>query len=340
MEKKSFNNTIGLPEELVPILVENWSCEYASIKRDGTPITIPLIPFPGEDGRTIDINTGLAYPTKAERARNNPKVCLLFSEPRSAPAEKPPVVLVYGQATVCDADLQANTDRYLRGFLARMKFLSWMPRFLMRGMRGYLARIWIAVTPLKVIWWPEGDMHQKPEEWLAPEGTKAAPCDPKPEPLTKPHQTLVTPNADWREDIAYALEKLGPPVLTVVDGEGYPVPFRTKSGFLEPEGVRLQLLPAMPTVAQGRACLTFHTLGMKNGAMVSNENLTFIGEVSGDDNSIMFKVERSLQGVSFKMSIKGIYTLIRIILGFRKRLEAEASRRGQPVPAVRFPGEY
>jgi hypothetical protein len=73
---------------------------------------------------------------------------------------------------------------------------------------------------------------------------------------------------------------------------------------------------------------------------VSNENLTFIGEVSGDDNSIMFKVERSLQGVSFKMSIKGIYTLIRIILGFRKRLEAEASRRGQPVPAVRFPGEY
>jgi hypothetical protein len=340
MDNKSFNNDMGLPDELLPILVDNWSCEYASLKNDGTPITIPLIPFPGEDGRTIDINTGLAYPTKAERARNNPKVCLLFSEPRSAPAEKPPVVLVYGKATVCDADLQTNTDRYVRGFLARMKFLSWMPRFLMRGMRGYLARIWIAVTPLKVIWWTEGDMEKEPKEWHAPEGTHPPPCDPKPDPLTEPHQTLVTPKADWREDIAYALEKLGPPVLTVVDGEGYPVPFRTKNGILEPDGVRLNLLPVMPTSARGRACLTFHTLAMNNGMMVSNENLTFIGDVDGRQDEVLFKVERSLQGVSFKMSMKGILELIRVIRGFRSRLEAEAFRRGQPVPAVRFPGEY
>ena len=71
-----FRNILGLPEELVPLLVGNWSLEYASMKKDGTPVTIPLIPFPGEDGRTIDINTGLAYTTKAERARNNPRVPL------------------------------------------------------------------------------------------------------------------------------------------------------------------------------------------------------------------------------------------------------------------------
>jgi hypothetical protein len=321
-------------------MFDNWSCEFASLKRDGTPITVPLTPFPGKDGRTIDINTGLANPIKAERARNNPKVSLLFSEPRGTEAEKPPVVLVYGQATVCDADLQANTDRYVRGFLDRMSFLSSMPKFLMRGMRAYLARIWIEVTPLRILWWTEGDMEKEPKKWQAPEGTVAPPCDPKPDPLTVPHKVLVTPNADWREDIAYALHELGPPVLTVVDGEGYPVPFRTKSGFLEAEDVRLKLLPAMPTVAQGRACLTFHALGMTNGTMVSNENLTFIGEVDGRQDEVLFKVERILPGINFKISIKGIVELIRVIRGFRNRLEAEASRRGQPVPVVRFPSEY
>jgi hypothetical protein len=70
-DQETFQNALGLPEELVPQLIGNWTLEYASLKRDGTPITVPLIPFPGEDGRTIDVNTGLAYPTKAERARNS-----------------------------------------------------------------------------------------------------------------------------------------------------------------------------------------------------------------------------------------------------------------------------
>ena len=77
----SFSNTLGLPEELIPILMDSWACEYASLKKNGTPITYPLISFPGDDGRTIEVATGLAYPSKAERARNNPKVCLLYSDP-------------------------------------------------------------------------------------------------------------------------------------------------------------------------------------------------------------------------------------------------------------------
>ena len=74
-------NTIALPLELIPLLTDSWVCEYASIRKNGTPVTHPLLPWPGEDGRTIDVNTGLAYPTKAEMARNNPHVCLLYSDP-------------------------------------------------------------------------------------------------------------------------------------------------------------------------------------------------------------------------------------------------------------------
>jgi hypothetical protein len=286
------------------------------------------------------VNTGLTYPTKAERARNNPQVCLLYSEPRGAAIDNPPVVLVYGQAAVYDANLQANTDRVVRGYFDRMSALSIIPRFMLRGMGGYLARIWIAITPLKIIWWPEGNMDSVPKEWRTRSGTEVPPCDPKPAPLAMPHKPLVTPNSNWREDISYALDVLGPPVLTVVDGDGYPVPFRTESGFLDPEGIELKLLPAMPAFAQGRACLTFHTVKVKNGSMVANENLTFIGDVDGNQNEAYFKVERQIQGVSFKTDLKGILSLTRIMLGFRKRLEVEASRRGQPVPVIRFPGEY
>jgi hypothetical protein len=53
----------------------------------------------------------------------------------------------------------------------------------------------------------------------------------------------------------------------------------------------------------------------------------------------VFDVERELPGVDFKTNVKGFLNLIRVIQGFKQRLEVEAERRGQPVPVIRFPGE-
>jgi len=339
-DSSTFRNVLGLPEELIPALVGNWTLEYASLKTDGTPVTVPLIPAPGEDGQTIDVNTGLAYPTKAERARNNPRVCLLYSEPVGAAIEDPPVVLVYGHAAVHDADLQANTDRVVRMYLARSGMFSRMPRFMWRRMAGYLARIWIAVTPLKVLWWPGGDMQAEPRQWTAPPGTEPSPSDPKPEPLLDAHRPLVIPPTDWRSDLGHALDRLGTPVLTVVDGDGYPVPFRVEDASLKSDGVHLRLLPRMPANPEGRACLTFHTIKVRGGSMVANENMAFVGDVSRIGDGAVFTVERRLPDVSFKVDPGGLVTLIRVMLGFRKRLEIEATRRHQPVPVVRLPDEY
>lgn len=334
----SFSNALGLPEELVPLLVDNWACEYASLKKNGTPITIPLLSFPGEDGRTIDITTGLAYPSKAERARNNPKVCLLYSDPRATQVENPPVALVYGHATVYDSDLQANTDRYVQTFLPRSKGFNKMPRFMLRWMRSSFARIWIAVTPLKVLWWPEADMENSPKIWRAPTGIQAPPSDPKPEPLSTPHKPWLDSSSDWRKDIAYAFDELGSPVLTVVDEEGYPVPFRVQGGSLQSDGVRLELSPAMPTDAHGRACLTFHTLEVKNGEMVSYDNKSFIGTLSED--GVFFKVKRQLGSHEMTSDLRGMLWYIRATLRLEKRIDVEAGRRSQPVPKIRFPGQY
>ena len=330
----SFSNELSLPEELVPILVDNWACEYSSIKKNGTPITVPLLTFPGNDGRTIDITTGLAYPSKAERARNNPKVCLLYSDPRATSVEKPPVALVYGHATVYDSDLQANVDRSIQTLLPRSKGLNKMPKFILRWLRSYFSRIWIAVTPLKILWWPETNMENPPKIWHAPTGTQAPPSDPKPEPLSNPHKPWLDSSSDWRKDMAYAFDKLGTPVLTVVDDEGYPVPFRVKRGSIELDGVRLELLPAMPTDSRGRACLTFHTLKVVNGEMVSYDNKSYIGTLSKD--SFLFKVKRQLGSHEMTSDLKGMIWFIRSTLRLEKRLTIEASRRRQPVPKIRF----
>ncbi len=334
----SFSNALSLPEELVPLLVDNWACEYASLKKNGTPITVPLLSFPGEDGRTIDVTTGLAYPSKAERARNNPKVCLLYSDPRATEVENPPVALVYGHATVYDSDLQANTDRYVQTFLPRSKGFNKMPRFILGWLRSYFARIWIAVTPLKVLWWPEADMETPPKIWRAPNGTQAPPSDPKPELLSTPHKPWLDSASDWRKDIAYAFDKLGSPVLTVVDEEGYPVPFRVLGGFLDSDGVKVELSPAMPTDARGRACLTFHTLEVINGEMVSYDNKSFIGTLSED--GVLFKVKRQLGSHDMTSDLRGTLWFMRSTLRLEKRINVEAARRGQPLPKIRFPGQY
>lgn len=330
-------NSFGLPKELIPVLM-GGVCEYASIKKDGTPITSPVIPFPGENGRTIDVQTGLTYPSKAERARNNPKVCLLYSEPKAYPKDNPPTVLVYGLATVYDADLQVNTDRYVRMNLSRFKLFRSFPAWILSQMDGYFARIWIAITPLKILWWPEGDMEATLQQWHAPEGTQAPPSDPPPKPLRTPHVPLTKRPMDWRKEITYAFNHLGIPIITVVDEDGFPVPFRARNGILAGDSIHLELQSTTPIEARGRACLTFHALKVRNGEMIANDNLSFTGQISQDGKDALFKVDRCLPNFSLRLDPAGLASLILSIFRMRGRLEVEAARRNQSVPKINLPG--
>ena len=116
------------------------TCEYASLTASGDPVTVPVTPYVGETGTTLDVSTGLTYPAKAERARRNPKVALLFADPLGSGLEDPPTVLVQGLAAVRDADLQANTDRYVRVSLAKLPAVTkGQPRLVLRRMAFYYA---------------------------------------------------------------------------------------------------------------------------------------------------------------------------------------------------------
>jgi len=316
------------PREVADILERAMVCEYASLTRDGRPVTWPVTPYVGVDG-TLDVSTGLTYPDKAERARRDPRVALLYSSAEGSGLDRPPVVLVQGRASVRDADLQANTDRYVRVALAKTGAgFAGMPWFLVRRLGWYFARIWVEVTPERIVWWPDGDLARTPEVWTAPGDIVVPPSDPAPAGPRLPSRS--TPPRDWRP-FADRAGRLGGPVVTMVVDDR-PVVVRARAVVRTEEGFDLQLPEGIAAV-DGPVCLTFHQHGP---AMDWQENVVLVGQGAAQGDRLRVRVERALNDWSLAGSKR---ERSRSFLGegrmLRKRLKAEAARRGQPVPRVR-----
>lgn len=170
------------PGDLLAVFERSVTCGYASLTSKGQPVTYPVNPYLSEDRRVLEVTTGPTYPAKADRARRNSKVALLFSDVVGAKLENPPIVLVLGQASVRTADLQANTDRYVRASLAKLPEASeGRSPHLVERLGWYFARIWIQVTPLEIYWWWRDQDDASLHHWLAPVGTVAPPSDPAPQ---------------------------------------------------------------------------------------------------------------------------------------------------------------
>jgi hypothetical protein len=326
-------NPAGWPANVLPVFQRFLTCEYATLTRAGAPVTLPLTPYLGDDGRTLDVSTGITYPAKAERARRNPRVCMLFSDPAGSRLKDPPVVLVYGLAAVEDHDLQANTDRYIRLSSRKLHGLyRQLPWFLLRRQAWYWTRIWIHTTPVRILWWPEGRVDEPPQHWDAPYGVKPLPSDPAPAGKQPPpwHPGAGT----WQDRAAYALRELGAPVLTVVDRDGFPVPFRTSRVTSTEEGFELELPRGRPSPVAGPACLTFHRHDRR---FSSEENATFVGTVTASGfGTAHFTVERALGDLSVPGSWpRRVWAVLTARSRLDPRLQGEVERRGQAVPVIR-----
>lgn len=320
------------PEAARPVFAKAITVEYTSLTRSGTPVMVPITPYLEDGGRTLDVSTGLTYPAKAERARRNPRVCLLFADPVGTGLADPPVVLVQGLATVRDADLQSNTDRYVRETLAKVpEAFKGMPKLLLRRLDWYFARIWIEVTPTRIWWWESKVLLGEPGEWVAPAGTTAPPSDAAP-PGRQPAAWLEAP-ADWRPAARHATARLDQRDLGWVGGDGFPLSVPVDVVEQTGQGFRLRLGLRLPEAPRGPACLTFHT---HPSTFTSQENRTFVGE------GLLHWRRRVVQRLLADVSLGG-NKLVRTagFLGkgrrLAPRLRPEASRRGQPVPRVRLP---
>jgi len=232
---------------------------------------------------TLDVATGLAYPAKAERARRNPRVGLLFE---GGPGQ--PIVSVAGLAAVKDADLQANTNRYLSETILTPPVspdcTDWS---ITRQAVWYLTRIIISVTPAHIRWWDSADkMDSPPRQWHAPAETDYPKSDPAPGGQISPASQWA--QLSWQELAERALAHKGGPAgqgspghLTLLDPEGYPLSLRARTIGAIDGGFRLEVPRGAPW-SGGRATLSF------GGREI------FVGDVRLEDGVAMMVVERAL----------------------------------------------
>jgi hypothetical protein len=317
------HNPMNWPAEILPVFDNVLITEVATLTRQLVPIVMPLNIYPGTDEKTLDFSTGVTYPLKAERARQNPKVGILFSDLVDYHLENPPVVLVQGHARVCDKDIQGNTDRYIKVLGA---FLGNASQEDLQKMMFYLARVWIKVTPLRIFWWPGGNTDEAPQIWQAPDDLQLLSSDPAPQGKYAPGGD-PQPETDWHVLANHCIQFLGLPVVATVDTDGYPLLIRAKEVTVSTEGFHLKLPTGIPSELHGPASLTFHR-------REDRKDQTFVGRaVPGKQGTLEFIVERSLgDGTSDERS--GIAASEKI---FAPRLSTEMARHGQPIPRATLP---
>lgn len=322
-------NETGWPQALTEAVADSQVAHLATLSRPGAPVCWPMTPYPSLDGRAIEFSTGVTYPLKAERARRNPRVGFLI-DPADTQGRHGPILLVQGLATVSDADLQANTDRYVKTSLMKTgKAWRGQPAFLVRMQTWYWVRVMVRVTPLRVLAWPpEGGA---PSEWRAPEGTLAPASDPAPRGSLGRWQDELP---DWRIRAARAVARLGLPVISVKGADGFPFLVRALGVEAAADGFELQL-PSSLELLGGLASASFQAV--QGDGFEGQENATFAGRLIG----ARFIVERALP--DFSLPAKG-FARYANFFRFRRRLQgrvkAECRRRGQPVPKIRLPAAW
>lgn len=323
---------VDWPTELLGVFEHAVTCQYASLTRAGAPVTVPTTPYVGALG-TLDVSTGLTYPAKAERARRNPKVALLFADPIGSGVSDAPVVLVQGHAAVRDADLQANTDRYARASMIKLPAAAeGQPKALLRRLTFYYARIWVEVTPLRIQSWSDRSLASAPQSWHADADLRLPDSDPEPRG-NQPPPWLDAPQG-WQELAARTLAELPLADLTVVGSDGLPICVPVAADGLDGTDVPLRIGAGAPELPAGPACLTVHG---HDERFTTQENHTLMGTLTHDNGGTRLRVERALADWSLTGNrLQRSVGFLRKGRRLAPRLKAEAARRGQPVPTVNF----
>ena len=251
--------TASLPQDVQQVFDRFITTEYTTVDSQGQAITWPVTPYYRGGAQTIDITTGLGLPKKAEDARSNPQVSLLFSDPTGSGMERPPAVLVQGTAIVDDDDLEANRERYMRESVEKLPATRAMqpPKPIRRMFDWYYARLYVYVRPERVYVWPECDFTREPTLYGSHVEEVRSGHFEEPEVPKAPATGGPVP---WDE----RLRELGgdrypTAVVSVVAPDGFPMSARVPVETDEAASrIRLRDLPVGMPLTVGRACLTAH----------------------------------------------------------------------------------
>jgi pyridoxamine 5'-phosphate oxidase-like protein len=250
--------TTTLPPEVQAVFDRFITTEYTTIDAQGQPITWPVTPYYRPGDPQIDLTTGLGLPKKAEDARRNPKVSLLFSDPTGSGLERPPGVLIQGIAKVDDENLDANRERYARESIEKLPGTKSMhpPKFIQRRMDWYYTRLYVRVRPERIYVWPDCDFSREPQ--LFGSHIEEVRSGHSEEPEVPLAETIGGPTP-WDDRLRELGDRYDTAVITVVAPDGYPMSARVPIEPDEAAGrIRLKDVPVGVPLAPERACLTAH----------------------------------------------------------------------------------
>jgi hypothetical protein len=313
------------------LLAGTTESEFATLTAAGQPISNPLFHYYTPGAATIDIATGLAYPAKANRARANPKVGLLVGPavhahdpmaiieagmPDTRNLDAQPVVVVAAIGAVRDSNLQANTDRYVKRFLAEHPKIGPADWDTMQQMTNYWVRIWVECAPAAIWFWPTGELDEEPRRWTAPAGKRFPASDPQ--PSGTPSRAARWQVETWQQRAQMVIQRFPAPIVTLENRDGFPIPFPTRSAELTSDGFLLTLPKYRPWDPAGPASLSF-------GAYA-----TFVGKLESIADGLLFRVERLIGNLPsvFDNSTPEAAAMA-------ERLALELALRGQKMPEIR-----
>jgi hypothetical protein len=251
--------TASLPSEVQAVFDRFITTEFTTIDQAGQPITWPVTPYYSPGGPCIDVTTGLGYPKKANDARANPLVALLFSDPTGSELSEPPMVLVQGTASVDDEDLEANRMRYEHESVVKLPGTAKLqpPGPIKKMMGWYYTRVYIHVRPERVYVWPRCDVSAEPQLYGAHMEEVRSGHSEEPERF---HADPAGGMNAWDPRVTELGSGRYPTaVLSFVGPDGFPFAIRVPVKADSPRRlVRIEAEPVGVPLEPGLACLTAH----------------------------------------------------------------------------------
>ena len=316
--------TASLPADVQAVFDRFITTELTTVGPAGQPITWPVTPYYRPGDPCIDVTTGLGYPKKADDARANPLVALLFSDPTGSGLTDPPVVLVQGSADVDDRDLEANRRRYATESLEKLPGLRKLdpPDALKRFLSWYYTRIYIHIRPERVYVWRSPDAEPELFDAHMEEVRSGHSEEP-----ARFHADPEGGRTTWHPRLNELGTTYATAALSIVCPDGFPFAVRVKVRAHEADRqIRIADPPAGAPLQPGLACLTAHAHDPNFGAM---QNFQVRGDLVLRHGSWALIPHKLVGGLEAPPSRLG---LIRANAGkairFRRTAKRELARRG------------
>ena len=148
-----------LPAKVESLLEAALVGELSVVRRDGRPITYPLIPL--YDGRRIYLTSSALFSRKLDHIRANPKVSLSITDP-VAVGGRLDRATIQGDARVIEEDPHDGWQRLLPiwerkepAIVAFLKQRVALPLFFERAL--------IEIVPRRTLYWADGNVASSPD---------------------------------------------------------------------------------------------------------------------------------------------------------------------------------